>query len=201
MGYYLPDGYGQIIHKIVLSGDPEPMYATIGFVADSVGEDPAVIAAGVHTAWKTLVSSKFQTNYSTPSTEVRYKSSAGPDLLVAEAVSTQAGGGAGATLPQNCAYMVRKNTGLGGAKNKGRMYFPGCVESVVNTLGQVDSAEITSWNSALATYKTSVEAATGVLQLMLLHNITVENPVPFPTQITSLTLDAVIATQRRRLRR
>jgi hypothetical protein len=105
-----------------------------------------------------------------------------------------------ATVPQNTAWLVKKISGLGGRRNRGRMYFPGVSESVVDNKGELTSGQITALNTLVGSLKVggSVHTAFGFLgQMQILH----ETGSQTPTEVTDLVVQKVVATQRRRLRR
>lgn len=90
--------------------------------------------------------------------------------------------------------LVQKRTGLVGRRNRGRMYWPHVLEDGdVNYAGQVAGAKVT----ALQTVATELESAFAAFdaQLMLFHN-----DVSDATPVTSLVVQAQVATQRRRNR-
>jgi hypothetical protein len=104
-----------------------------------------------------------------------------------------AGGNSDPGTSPNVAYLVKKNTGVGGRKNRGRMYVPGCVETKVDSAGIVTptfqatlQGNFTDWQEA---------AAVANFTMQILHNSVVD-----PTVVTSLFVESTVATQRRRLR-
>lgn len=112
-----------------------------------------------------------------------------------EATTNQAGPlGAQPASPQ-VALLVRKLTGVRGRENRGRNYWPGMVyESDVDQAGVINTAQrngfqgfFDAWYSALNTLE---------CEPYLLHTASSD-----PTLILGFDVDAVVATQRRRLRR
>lgn len=104
----------------------------------------------------------------------------------------------GATAPPNVAALIRKHTAAAGRANRGRMFVPGVTDSQLEDDGKFASGEYTSW----------LTAATGLFQDLttasippfILHSPASGGGVPAPTAITSLTVDQLCSTQRRRLR-
>lgn len=120
-----------------------------------------------------------------------------PGPLFGEHIEPISGLLTGGAVPSNCAVLIAKQTGLGGRRNKGRMYIPPVWpnESAVSARGVLTTTDAgtlaTRWNQ----FRTA--CATAGLPWVLLHS-----EVPFtPTPITALTVSTQMATQRRRMRR
>jgi len=94
-------------------------------------------------------------------------------------------------------YLVHKNTPAGGHAGKGRVFLPGTRDSVVDDSGVLGSGTITSFNANLLIFFT--RAVTNFYIPVLEHKDTALFPTP--TTMLSMTVDATVATQRRRLRR
>ena len=94
--------------------------------------------------------------------------------------------------PEQC-MLVRKHTALGGKKHRGRFYWPGMRRADINDDGTIDPAEVGEWTDASRSFLTAMSALD--LGLALLHTTAGD-----PDDITDVTAEAVIATQRRRLR-
>lgn len=131
----------------------------------------------------------------------RFGQGVGVDPIVAESTLAPYDGGAGGSvLPQNCALLVRKVTGLGGRKNRGRMYIPSIVqEADVSGVGRIDAADVDIFQGVANTFLLSLagDGSTPDLTPFILHR----DGVSLPTEVVDLQVDPVIATQRRRLRR
>jgi hypothetical protein len=133
-----------------------------------------------------------------------------------------AGGTVGDAAPSNCALLLKKQSRRSGRRGRGRMYWPGIPEALVEPGGQVDSEHIVNVNVVLETILTRIVAlgslfATSVVSPALLHgplHYTVGNaptpeqvgdPIPGsglpPDELLFIQVDGRIATQRRRLRR
>ena len=120
-------------------------------------------------------------------------------------------------MPGNVAFLVKKSlTAQRGARN-GRMFLVGVPEIVtdVTNSNAVTSGNVTSINGHLATFLSGVNitmsGSTGsTTKLMVVHVTSRAAPVPPATvgapltgillPVNSLTVDGVLATQRRRLR-
>jgi hypothetical protein len=97
----------------------------------------------------------------------------------------------------NTSYLVHKNTDDGGRAGRGRFFLPGVPDSLINPSGTIVSASISAINTSLATFLAAL-IAEDVIPVVL-HNV--GSPLSSPSPIESLVVDAVAATQRRRLRR
>lgn len=117
------------------------------------------------------------------------------EVLSLEATRNQPGPLSAQPATPNTALLVRKLTGVRGRENRGRNYFPGVVyESDVDASGEINSVQLSgfqaffdAWYSALNTLE---------CEPYLLHTEEVA-----PTLILGFEVDAVVATQRRRLRK
>lgn len=113
--------------------------------------------------------------------------SAGPPVV---------GIGGQSVVPINCALLVVKETGVGGRRNKGRMFVPPFLpgESQVDTNGNLVAGVVPTLQ-ALIDSAFDDDTADDIAHV-LFH----QTGDPTPTGITNLVLDNQIATQRRRMR-
>ena len=102
----------------------------------------------------------------------------------------------GAPVPVNCAYLARKNTTLGGRRNRGRAYLPPLFgdETTVDQAGEIAIATVNSINALILLSFTAMTA--GGYHARLFHT-----EAPFtPTPISGMSVQTTLATQRRRMR-
>jgi hypothetical protein len=106
------------------------------------------------------------------------------------------------SLPPNCAVLLQKRTGLGGRKNRGRLYMPHSVpEGAVNEAGIIDSVWVATHNTQAAIWMDRLTNGGGTstpTPMVVLHSLPSD---PLPTPVTQLIAQSTLATQRRRLRR
>jgi hypothetical protein len=114
---------------------------------------------------------------------------------------TVQGGAAGSIVPQNTAYLVHKRSGTGGRGGRGRMYLPGVGESVVDNTGNVSAGKLNGLQTALNLFIVELADGPDIEDMVILHNSPGAYALAAPTRVTSLVIDPVVATQRRRLRR
>jgi hypothetical protein len=140
-------------------------------------------------------------------TEVQYGTNSETTLV---GVSTSAGvrgarGGDG--VYPNCAVLVRKNTGMGGRRNQGRLFMPFCArQSDVTEDGKIGSGAVATLQGVAEAWRADV--AGGELDMVIanriydapatekirhLLNVTIGAPV------LSLTVESTLATQRKRM--
>lgn len=200
MPFYIPGGFGQIVHHFALVGDPEEMAVTLGWSADVGTVNLAAAANDAHDAMGVLWAARGASAYTLNHTTLTLVPAIDEEPFIVDHFEPVVGGQASTVLPQNSAYLVHKTTGLGGRFNKGRFYLPGVFESQADNKGLLDGPSLTTWNTALGTLLTSYLASAQIADIVLLHNPRPADATPDPTSITTLVMDQIIATQRRRLR-
>lgn len=107
----------------------------------------------------------------------------------------------GASMSPGTSIVVHKDTTIAGRQYRGRLaYFPCAVdEADVSGAGIIDPTVLAAyqafWTAALNA------ASTASLPLYLLHGPNKAGVTPVPTAITGLTMQGLVGSQRRRLRR
>lgn len=206
----IPAGYAEITHRFSLMGDPEVMTWSHGAagvtdstsLADAVGTWAGLFVAGPNGALSDAYTYMGATGRTDP---------AGSNLVfdLPEAI---AGAGGADSIPQNCALIVRKRTATGGRANSGRIFQPGMLTpGDVDNAGNIAGATVTALQSTWDTFLSDGAAST--FDMVLLHSKFVRdpadpppattmmaNPHTTPSVVTALTVEPIIATQRRRLR-
>lgn len=196
MALVIPPGFAQLVYRFTLASDPEPMVVTIGRNLSTYG---GIDQADVDTmAGYFTTASPASSLYSVYRYEgmTLYQGQDGAPPVVWESSPSVAfqGTAAGETLPQNCAYLVRKRTALGGRRGRGRMYVPPFwfSEATVDSRGYLTSAAVT----AAQTRMNNWFSGSG---WVILHAPGI-SATPDPTEIVSFVVQNQIATQRRRMR-
>ncbi len=202
MSLIIPDGFGQVIHSLTLSGDPEPMAVTFG--VESAGADAAnasTIAQGLHNAFFDAFDALLPTVYSLLQTEVRFNVGGSADLVVGIHVEPKTFLNSTPPVPQNSAYILQKRTNLSGRRNRGRLYLPGVGEVLVDAAGKMSATAITGVNGDAAGWLNAIKTTvTGITNMVVLHSTGISGAPP-PTIVQQLLLDPILGTQRRRLRK
>jgi len=197
MPVVIPPGFAHVAHITTLDSDVEEMVTTYGV---GVIDDPTpnTLATDLHDTWATrIVTPLYGDTYQLIRTEVRIGQPAGEPL---QGVHSEIVLGIGSTarLPQNCAVLVQKRSALGGRANRGRMYVPGTLgESVVSDSGSITSANLSGQQTAFNNLLTDLDTAfpLSITGMVILHSSALD-----PTVVTSLNVQQLISTQRRRLR-
>lgn len=198
MSVYIGNGYGQFSLVFKLAGDPEDMVVTCGFKDLSSGATAPSLAAQVVTdftaasrPWVTATSGTQWTFGGCKLYVMR-----GGDLLYGESLTNLVGTLTISTPPSNCAVLVKKQSGVSGRRNRGRMYLPlfNLATSNVDSLGQITPGSVTSRQASWTAFHVAVTASG--MPPYILHNTS----EIAPRQCTGFLVDSKIATQRRRLR-
>jgi hypothetical protein len=129
-------------------------------------------------------------------------------LLVVAAGAAAGGSNVDPMAPPNVACLVRKRTSLGGRRNRGRTYFPfNLRDADVSENGTIAGAEVAALQTEMTAFLAQLVTDNSP---MVIENRTFNTPLPphFVTnisgsaaQVTSYTVESIIATQRRRLNR
>lgn len=191
----IPVGYAQVNFMFDGAALPSGAEMTLGYDIGSGSSTPLELAEAVRDAWNSsdidqyyvpavtmrTVLAKFGPTETGPSAEAE-----------ANAVGTADGEG---EAPQ-VAALVRKHTALGGRAGRGRMYFPGMPQAQVAQNGGMSDL----WITGIATQLNAIVAqvALGGDVPVLLHGA--GSPISLPTPITTFSVAARCATQRRRNR-
>ena len=190
MPLVIPDGYALCAWKWSLLGDPEPMYTTVGQATPVTGQ---VVAEEFADAWLSqFPASNMGNPWTFLGATVRFGQPSGPPLIY-EAQRSVTGTSNQATIPSNCALLVKKATAMGGRANRGRFFVP------MTSVGEdgVDGHGMMS-GALVASLQTAWTALHGLLDPVILHDSS--SPVSTPTPVTSFIVQRQIATQRRRMR-
>lgn len=192
----LPIDVGQAALRWQLSGDNEPMITTWHYTTDFASGSATDHAETIATAWLAeFPSTQLFDAYTFLGVRVFEGTGAGPDVPGAWDLAL-AGSNAVSELPQNVALLLHKRTASPGRSGQGRNYLPPCyvaAETDVTPSGVITSANVTGMNAALATVLGDL--VTAALPMVVLGADLVAR------QVTNWTMDPVIATRRRRLRR
>lgn len=189
-----PVGYASVLHSF--SGLSLPLGAAVTYGVDITvfAGDPISLAQDLHDFWTTRFMPFMPTSSSIDSTLVKF----GPDATgpSAEYTDVNGGGSAGVPASPNVAYLIHKNTSLGGRAGRGRLYLPGVTEANVDGAGVVLPAGRTAIQTAATAFLGDLTSNN--TDMVLLHGPGA--PISSPTNVSSLSVDSRVATQRRRLR-
>jgi hypothetical protein len=108
--------------------------------------------------------------------------------------------------PPQIAMVVRKTSSLVGRRNRGRFYVPAMLtDSAIDDAGVLIPATVTSMQALFNTFLTGLAAPATALEAQLALAIVHTPPkngtaTPPPNRVQSLAVQALTATQRRRIR-
>ncbi len=194
----IPSGFVHVAHHLRYVSDPEDMIVTyaVSRPEGSIG-DLTALANALHGAFQTAWGGQLNSGYTHPRVTVRLGIDGAPDIVAESNTAIGNFTGSSAVLPSNCALMVKKITGQGGRRNKGRMYIPGYAEGVVDGNGFLNGADVTSLRTVVQNWRTAIAGLADVGEVVLLHSLVGQAP----TVVTNFDIDPRIATMRRRMRR
>jgi hypothetical protein len=196
----IPEGYAQIAIEHRGDGDPDPWYVTFGMDLNGSTATPLEAVQAIIDVYGSTIRPELWSGLQVSGAQCALGTSDPEPLrFFANNLGTQAGGLSGTFLPQNCALLVRKNTGVGGRRNQGRFFIPGMVsEGACNNVGQIEAGSLVAYQTAINSFLTTLNDESEGREMVILHN---DPPTGLgPTAVTSLTVSNTISTQRRRLR-
>jgi len=176
--------------------------STIGVGLDWVGAGPiptpieaAEIVDTAATGVSSIATGSFMgSDWKYLGASVTYQDEVGP--LTGQFDHVITGAGTAGSLPPNCAILVSKQTGLGGRRNRGRVYLPPVypAETIVDSLGIINPTSVGLLGDRFAAFDSALFSAE--FQTVLFHDT-----APFtPTPVTGWVVSNLLATQRRRMR-
>jgi len=197
MGVIIPVGYGQVKMKWGLIATNVEAVSTFGVDCD-VSAAPLTNATAINNiliaSGRPMLPANYSTSWNYLGMELTQMSPTGPQTGVVDA--TTPGTTSLSTTPPNVAFLMRKNTARGGRKGRGRCFLPPIwiSEANVGVEGALNNTNLTALNVLWSAVLTAL--ATASIPAVLLHS-----DGSTPDVITSWFVDAIVATQRRRLRR
>jgi hypothetical protein len=198
-GMIIPDGYAAAALRWLAPGIPEEQLITFGLRLTGAVTNPSDIAAELVIDWLANVPlSELDAQWVFVGASVTMGAEPPPGPT-GESLDGSNGTWVSTNLPPNVAYLVKKSTALGGRRNRGRFYLPAgfTAESQVDESGGIATTTVQAWDIRMADFLVALGAGGGYDGMVILHS---ELPA-LPTLVTSLTTDARVATQRRRLHR
>lgn len=191
----IPTGYAQANWFFTGTGAPTGAQVTLGLDVGALVGDEDQLPEALWNAWDSTIHLQLSGGIILEKCVVKFgPNDVGPFY---EYVDTANGGAAGVSDSPNVAMLVRKQSLLGGRRNRGRMYIPGVSQSDVGEDGTLVGASLIAFQTAMDDFLTEIEA-TGCTPV-LLHSESLG--VLAPTPMTSFSVQSLVATQRRRLRR
>ena len=206
MPLVIPPGFAHVAVEHRADGDPDPWYCTFGIDTSDAGAAYPDIALKIINAWAVSWENIIGTFVTFSGVQLTVGQDGAEELRLYFPFDTFEGLNTSQKLPQNCAMLIKKQTLLGGRRNRGRMFIPGAVdEDQVSNTGVINSPKVTEWGNAAQLFVDNLAdpaylfGAQAAIPMVLLHS-TGNTPTGDPTPVAFATCDNVISTQRRRLR-
>lgn len=191
-------GYADVSVEMILTGMTRSAYLTFG--VQPVDPDPADVVVEVNSAITAAGSLQSRLDAQVTITSIRASvgQDGGADLVYVLGTSIVGQNNVSA-LPPNCAVLVHKRTLRGGRRGRGRLFIPWCVsETNVDEAGLIATAEVTTIQTAMNVFRTALGSFN--VPMVILHNPGLST-MGAPDTVTSLVVDKLLSTQRRRLGR
>jgi|SRR5687767_9892867 len=195
----IPPGFAHVRHLFEADGKADRVNVTHGLRLAAGVTDPALVASEILADWiGAFTAANLDSNWAHAGVAVTLGSDGG-DGPSHELLTRTAGSRAGESAPINWAVLVRKQSALGGRRNRGRMFLPSgyVLDTEVTELGGLAGARQTTLQGLSNGFLTAIEAGVTYDRMVILH----ETAPSTPTVVTSLSVQSLGATQRRRMRR
>lgn len=205
MADIIPTGFAQVSIPFAHSTMTRRAFIVYGVKVPVGGVTPEGLATSVLLDFTTAMAPEIDSEVTMGPAEVNIGQDGGVALAGAGS-NTVVGTNPTASPSPNVAVLLKLRTARGGRRGRGRKYLPWAVaEGELAENGTIIAGQVTQLNTAANSWRTS--AATAGRDLVILHSNTVPAPgrvatVPGPPDtVTSIAVDGLIATQRRRLGR
>lgn len=192
---HIPIGFARVTLGYTRSGDPEEMLNVYGSALDTDGPTTAATWSTVHAA---ELNGQIASSITLTSVTCEVGSLTGAPPYLTFQINPNTGGGAsGYDLdPPNVSILVKKSTAAAGRQGRGRIYWPVAGSAFSNNIGVLDGTTLAGLQAAFDDFLAGLDANGATM--FLLHGAGL--PITDPSEVTSLTVDPKVATQRRRLR-
>ena len=201
MALIIPPGFAQVTIPFRHASLAREAVITFGVDVSASGGDYVAVADELLEDYSTTLGTILDSDVTAGPVRLRVGQDGG-DPLAVEGTTTFAAGAGGASLPSNCAVLFKKTSATGGRKGRGRFYLPwSAADSGVNDVGQIDPADVPEYQTLADDFLTALTAGTQDTPMVILHDSTGIGIEPPPSVVLALTVDPLIANQRRRLGR
>lgn len=188
----IPDGFGEATLNLdFVFGPSNPMAIVFGY--DFLGSPgPSAHASSIRGFFETVMGNTIGLTNNLLLVSVTTLENPGGVSGVSS--SGFVGNDTSAAMPPQVAVLIRKTSNTGGRRGRGRMYVPGLAQSASLEGGYLVAATQANWQQRFDTFLSSLAAAD--LPMVILHN-----DIAFiPSGVTTLSVQNILATQRRRIR-
>lgn len=196
MSIVIPPGFAHIDMAFRHVDYQRDAHVTLG-VGFTTFPGSGVVAQAVLDAWLASLNTRLDSNVTLRQVEATIGQD-GSDPLVEVVINTTTGGASASSVSPGQAVGIRKNTGLGGRRNSGRMFLPWFLpEGNVNEVGIINSSTVDVIQTQATLFWSELVDDPALDGMVILHR-TGGSSVPPPTLVTSLQVDNVVSSQRRR---
>lgn len=189
----IPVGFCQF--NVLFGGPGLPTGAEVTFAAEvnTVLFSPLDYAGSITTKWAAHILPEQSESVTLLGCLCKF----GPNLTGPSATFGTAQDGLVATEATSpaVAALVRKVTGIGGRRGRGRMFVLGVPEAEIDPAGEFSPAQLLSWQSSFEDFFDAM--VTDNISPVLLH----ADSGHVPVELTGFSVASTVATQRRRQRR
>lgn len=206
-----PPGFADISYEFGRGDMTRKSYLTFG--VDPTATDPSAVAASCIAAYNAAGGLKNIMDFNVNLTGCRVSlGTDGTEDIVHFSSANLPGVRSGTATPPNVSLLVHKKTSRGGRRGRGRLFIPWALSNTdIAENGQISAGILSTYQGILADWLAALN--TQGVPMVLLHRESepwdpvketgVRNPTTPgpPTAVHTLTADALVSTQRRRLGR
>lgn len=169
-------------------------------VATADDTDPTVIADDVMQTFSTTLATNIDSNVTAGPALVSVGQDGGDPITGVGNLSVVGGSSYPDSLNSGQAVLIKKQTALGGRRNRGRMFLPWYIaDAEVSEIGLINGQALSGRQTAANQFLEGLEGGS-VAGMVILHDVGQTQP-PAPTPVTGLQVDRLVGSQRRRLAR
>ena len=197
-----------VLCSVHLSHATNPRISVVTFATvDDTAVGAQASANAVCTAWNTDIMPNVDADVTNIGVSVVYGTGTRVSGIAASTNAPVAGGTVQNSVPPNVSVLVKKATAFAGRQNRGRLFMPWYVDVThVDEAGVILAATVTALNTQWAAFLGGLTAASQTPVIANKAFITVGtkrqvDAIHTGHQVTSFTVEGLVATQRRRLGR
>lgn len=191
MAITIPDGYGEVALTLRNENSARLEAITFGMQVDvDTVQTNDLWSSTIHAFAEAILQDATSSIHCSGGT-VTFFNGAGHTGSVPFSIAQVDGAASGDTMTPNVAYLYQKQSIVLGRSGRGRFFLPGVSESHVDGGGNVDPTFLTAQRNHATSALAGLADAGGMFILSK------DGPVP----VTKLVPEAMVATQRRRLRK